>query len=50
MTVLAHDAAMYGLTVDTWRLYTGDDPEYELWLRGVTSMLHNSYRAAQSKN
>lgn len=44
MTLLAHDAAMLGLPVDTARLYDGDDPHYELWLWAVVDRLKDTVR------
>jgi hypothetical protein len=35
VTILARNAALAGLTVDTGALYRGDDTRYMVWLDGV---------------
>jgi hypothetical protein len=46
VTILAHDAALAGLSVDTTRLYDGDDPYYELWLSALIDRLIETKRSA----
>lgn len=42
MTDLAHDAALLGISVDTVKLYEGDDPNYELWLYALTERVRST--------
>jgi hypothetical protein len=34
---------MVGLTVDTGRLYDGEDPGYEIFLRATTERIYETY-------
>jgi hypothetical protein len=42
---LAHDCVMLEIPVDTGRLYDGDDPYYELWLRTLAQKVEVTKRA-----
>lgn len=44
MTDLAHDAVLLGIPIDTWRLYAGDDPDYELWVSLLVDRVTSSKR------
>jgi hypothetical protein len=44
--VLAHNAAVMGLTVDFERLYKGHDPNYQCGLDITVNMIEASKRAA----
>lgn len=49
MTKVAHDCAQLGIPVDTWRIYSGDDPLYLVWLSVVVDRVNSTNRANQSK-
>jgi len=40
---------MLGLGVDTWQLYSRDDPYYEHWLIQVIDKLTRAVQAAQAR-
>lgn len=44
MTQLAHDCARLRIPYDSWRLYAGDEPGYELWLHAVRDRVNDSQR------
>lgn len=46
MTIIAHNAAIAGLTVDTVRLWEGDDEYYEMWLEQLANRVLETYRKA----
>jgi hypothetical protein len=41
---MAHDCAILGIHIDSWRLYSGFDHHYELWLETLTDMVNNTHR------
>ena len=49
MTSLVYQATMYGVPVDTGRLYDGDDPGYELFLWAVVDRVAATVRTQQAK-
>lgn len=49
MTMLARDACLLGLTVDTWKIYTQDDPYYELWLSELVDLTNMTLRERKAQ-
>ena len=49
VTNIVHGAAMLGLGVDTWQLYSRDDPYYEHWLMRLIDMVYRTYRDNKAK-
>ena len=47
MIVLTHRAALLGISVDTGRLYDGDDPGYESYLWAVVEQVADTVRRQQ---
>lgn len=45
MTMLAHDAALLGISVDTGRLFDGDE-RYGLWIGTVVDRVADTKRRA----
>lgn len=43
--MLAHDAALLGIPVDTGRLFDGDE-RYELWIGTVVDLVADTRRSA----
>jgi hypothetical protein len=48
VTGLAHNCAILGIPVDTWRLFTVENPHYEMWLHMVVEQVHESRKEANS--
>ena len=48
MTILAHNAAVLGLQVDSWRLFAGEDEDYPLWLDEVLRQVGTTRGARKS--
>jgi hypothetical protein len=44
VTMLAHNCAVLGISVDTYRLFSGDDPHYELWLSLLAEKVQATHR------
>jgi hypothetical protein len=44
---LAHDAALLGIGIDTYTLFTAENSEYELWLATLVEKVNATHRAQQ---
>lgn len=49
MTQLAHDLALLRIPFDSWRLFDGGDPNYELWLHMVIGRVNTTNRINNEK-
>lgn len=47
--MLAHNCAVLGIPVDTYRLFTADEPYYEMWLTMVVDKVNETNRRQMKK-
>lgn len=47
---MARDLALLGVPYDSWRLYKGDDPQYENWLSLVADLVARARTSKSTPN
>jgi hypothetical protein len=50
VTNIAHDCAMLGIPADTWKLFSGEDMNYAIWLDMVSDRVFASKKAQERRN